>query len=1224
MPSPWTETTARYLLNTTMCPRCNATLFEAGRCNSCFADLSGPEAAALYEASKDVAALLLERQVLIDALPTLERAVEAAVRPTTAAVAAPVPVSAPTARPTSHISVQSVLAVAGAGLFAVAAIVFTFFNPDLTNFATRTTIIALVTLVFIGGAWLLARRNLQFSAEAIGALGAVFAALDVWAFSDTAPGSSAGWLFLGIGTAVTSAALLFLAVRVRIRTWLWVALVGIMLTPAFLALSADLPWVTALGWVAVAFAAIGVHAIARRLQGRFDSPLLTDRVTATVVQLVTLVLTAVQLVLIMLDPSVNGVLPASGVILLLAAMAAISVRMMLPLFWSYAAGAFFAFAITIVPFAATWDSGAWITALTPVAAAVAVSVLAFVPPWNGLHVRQLRMGGWTVALVSLVAATTSVVTQYVAALAQLVSGGTEPDWTVGATAIVQPEYGLAAVVAFTAVAGAAFVTSLATRYAAGNAFQVTAMWFAVTALVTLAGWSALVRPAQALLALGLATLLALGLLLVPRMRELRATLKLPIIIGIHALLLLAAVVSWTDTAIRVPVGAVVVAGVLLASRVVPVILRPGYVGVAYAYALGLIAAALSLAGLEVIAVLCITTAVASLAAIVATLTPWLPARSWYAVLIVTAVPFVIGVASVLAVRSGWTALSTGVTFALLLALVLTRREGMTRFLRTAAAALLVPALAVVVICLGAQVLAVSASPITLPVIAVIVAGALPATGLFASFLVQRGITEADARSVRVAIEIGSLVTGAVAVLLALVRAAAGIPTTFLVLLILGIGAIATAVFGKRRYGWPLAGAAWTGALWCIWALAGVTEIEPYLLPPALGLAAAGAFLVARGLPGMGLSAVGLFWTGLATATIPTLAILAGIGSGPDATVHWRAIAILGGSLVFIVLGALVPRLTHWRLLRRISPLRTPLLVMGVVAASAGVIQALRYGMGLDRLLGVTSSLVMVPVLIASGIAVALATAGGVLLAQGDDRVARSRALYVPAVLYLVIGPIVAIRPGWFPILTLLALTLIVLALMIVTTVRSRSREVTLPPVAFLFVVAWCTAVASWSERELRVEAYSLPLGFALLAVGIIAMVPYRHAVERPTLRTWPMGFTGSWRLLAPGILVILIPSVLATGTDPLTQRAILVIALALVAILIGNMRRLAAPFILGIIVLPIENIVVFAVQIGQNIGALPWWITLATAGAVLLVIAVSSERRVGGDKGAAARLRDLT
>ena len=125
------------------------------------------------------------------------------------------------------------------------------------------------------------------------------------------------------------------------------------------------------------------------------------------------------------------------------------------------------------------------------------------------------------------------------------------------------------------------------------------------------------------------------------------------------------------------------------------------------------------------------------------------------------------------------------------------------------------------------------------------------------------------------------------------------------------------------------------------------------------------------------------------------------------------------------------------------------------------------------------------------------------------------------------------------------------------------------------------------------------------------------------MNRWPIGFTGSWRLLAPGIVVILLTSVMSTGTDPLTWRAILVIGLALVAILIGNLRKLAAPFILGIITLPIENLIVFAVQIGDKIEATTWWITLATAGAVLLVLAVSSERGSTGNRGVAARLRDL-
>jgi hypothetical protein len=158
---------------------------------------------------------------------------------------------------------------------------------------------------------------------------------------------------------------------------------------------------------------------------------------------------------------------------------------------------------------------------------------------------------------------------------------------------------------------------------------------------------------------------------------------------------------------------------------------------------------------------------------------------------------------------------------------------------------------------------------------------------------------------------------------------------------------------------------------------------------------------------------------------------------------------------------------------------------------------------------------------------------------------------------------------------------------------------------------------------LRVEAFSLPLGLALVAVGIIAMAGTPSLVGRRTLNSWPNGFAGSWRLLTPGIVVTFLPSILATGTDPQTLRAIVVIGLALVAILIGSLRRLGAPFILGIIVLPLENITVFAAQVGHTISATSWWITLATAGLVLVVIAVTYERRTTGERGVAARLRDL-
>src|SRR5690606_5441077 len=124
---------------------------------------------------------------------------------------APVPPVTPPPGPTPQISprpasssatVQSVLAIAGAGLFAVAAVVFTFLNPDLSDRAVRCVIVGPVTLLFLRGSGWPARRGLQFSAEAVGGLALVFVGLDVSAFAQLGTTHSATWFFSAAATAV--------------------------------------------------------------------------------------------------------------------------------------------------------------------------------------------------------------------------------------------------------------------------------------------------------------------------------------------------------------------------------------------------------------------------------------------------------------------------------------------------------------------------------------------------------------------------------------------------------------------------------------------------------------------------------------------------------------------------------------------------------------------------------------------------------------------------------------------------------------------------------------------------------------------------------------------------------------------------------------------------------------------------------------------------------------
>ncbi len=256
---------------------------------------------------------------------------------------------------------QSVLAVAGAGLFAVAAIVFTFFNPDI-DYAARTTIIAIVTALFLGGAWFFASRDLRFSAEAVGALGMVFLALDVWAFADAAPEGVNGWTFAGIGTLVASSLMVAIGTLVRLRVWLWLSIVGLVLTPAFFGYATENWWGATIGHLGAAFVALGAHELARRLGGRFDSELKTDRVTATVLQFAAAVLVVFAIALRLRCPE-----PATGVTgwtfgvasILggLAVMAGLSTRNEAAAAWSVITGALTVATVALLPLAAQVEPG---------------------------------------------------------------------------------------------------------------------------------------------------------------------------------------------------------------------------------------------------------------------------------------------------------------------------------------------------------------------------------------------------------------------------------------------------------------------------------------------------------------------------------------------------------------------------------------------------------------------------------------------------------------------------------------------------------------------------------------------------------------------------------------------------------------------------------------------------------------------------------------------------
>ncbi|WP_350348262.1 hypothetical protein ABIQ69_16760 [Agromyces sp. G08B096] len=1262
MTDDWNARAAAYLLDAERCPRCGAVL-DAQTCRTCGAMLGGSEGAAVYAASVRAADAIRERAALLALVPTAAVAAPApsarawAVPPVEAAApvaavadvprvapvataaaaeaetAAPAPPADPAPRagslpaaatattspdaPASLVSVQSVLAVAGAALVAVAAVVFTFLNPDL-DVATRTIVIAIVTAVFLGGAWLLARRSLRFSAEAIGALGMVFLVLDVQAFADAAPEGTGAWLFAGLGSAVAGGATLAIAWAVRLRTWLWLGSVWLTVTPAMFGYAGG-GWWAAWGHVAVVAAGVGLLAALGPFGRRFGATLRAERGGITVVQTFAAAVVPVQVIFLPADAEFARLVGPAALLGSIAVLAAASGRFAARRWWAWLAGFFAAAAAVSVPLRAERIESDWLLALVPLAAAVVVAATGAA---TGRLVAAAPLRGG--ALTVLAAATFMPFATALRAGSDVLlavgggHGGSSPEpastWP-SPVGVAGPDLSIpAAALGFAAAAAGLVVAAAVMRRRDRGRTPVTmliaGLWPAAAAPLVLGTWPAL-APEWRAAALLAGAVLATLIVVVPRSRLARAgaAVRAPIVAFAHSAVAGAVLVSWTAPPTVVPVGIGAVVVLLLVARTVPAPARPVHHAAAYAYLLVVLATALDRAGLDWLPVLCLTTAFAGLFALAATLIRRVRAADWYAILLVTAAPFLAGVGTVLVERSGWTALSTGVIFALALALVLTRRPGLNPVVRAVAAALLVPALAVVAVSAGAQFLEMSGSPVVLPAIAVIVAVAVPLSAWVEVAMRRRGRSDADATGVRLAIEGSSLATAVIAVLLALVREAAGPGIAALVLLVLGFGAVAARVFAGRRYGWPAAAAAWTGALWSLLALGGVDVVEPYTLPPALAAMVVGVVGVARG--GRGRP---LLLAGLGAAVAPSLLLLV-LGAEGGAA---RATGLEIAAVLLAAAGLVAGRLTDWN--ERLAGLRRPLAVAAVAAAGAWPVQAVRWGLGIDPAPVDAADQTMLPVLGVSVAAAAIAAWAGLLARRAGAPGARWA--LAPALAFLVAGPVAAAHRDWLTIWSLWTLMLLLLAVAMTGVALARRHPAVLPPFWFTYALAWAAGVAGWSARDLRVEVFSLPLGLAVVVAGVIGMRAQASGI-RPSLASWPMGFRGSWSLLGPGIVLTLLPSVLATGTDPQLYRPILVIAMALVAILVGATRKLAAPFLLGLAVLPLENIVVFAAQLDRTVGAMPWWITLATAGAVLLAIAVGWERRTAQGGGVVARLREL-
>jgi hypothetical protein len=123
------------------------------------------------------------------------------------------------------------------------------------------------------------------------------------------------------------------------------------------------------------------------------------------------------------------------------------------------------------------------------------------------------------------------------------------------------------------------------------------------------------------------------------------------------------------------------------------------------------------------------------------------------------------------------------------------------------------------------------------------------------------------------------------------------------------------------------------------------------------------------------------------------------------------------------------------------------------------------------------------------------------------------------------------------------------------------------------------------------EPYVLPLAAVALVLGHL-----RRRAEPST---------GSWAAYGPGLVLALVPSLLASlgGTD-LTRPLLLGLA-ALAVLLVGARTGLRAPLAVGGTVLLVDALDL----LGPYAAALPRWLSLGGAGALLLVVGATYEQR---------------
>ena len=142
-----------------------------------------------------------------------------------------------------------------------------------------------------------------------------------------------------------------------------------------------------------------------------------------------------------------------------------------------------------------------------------------------------------------------------------------------------------------------------------------------------------------------------------------------------------------------------------------------------------------------------------------------------------------------------------------------------------------------------------------------------------------------------------------------------------------------------------------------------------------------------------------------------------------------------------------------------------------------------------------------------------------------------------------------------------------------------------------------------------VELGTIPVAGALVVTGALTLS------RTPAARTWP------W--LAPGVAVLLVPSLIATADHPPVWRLVGLGVGGGTIIIVSAVLRLQAPFLVAVVVVLIHAIATFAPQIRAIYESVEWWLWFVPVGIAVVVFAARFEKSVLRMRSVAMRIRAL-